>query len=125
MDIKKIDSITFGVKDLAKSAKFYTDVLGLPEIWRMDEAKGVGFGVGDNSATLNLFQEAPAPGAEVIIQVEDVATARGELEKKGVRFQGQIETLENIGKAAHFTDPDGSRLMLDHSIEHAREAGGR
>ncbi len=123
MDIKKIDSITFSVKDLAKSAKFYADVLGLPEIWRMAEARGAGFGVGDNSATLNLFQRSPAPGAEIVIQVEDVGTARGELEKRGVAFAGKTETIENIGLAAHFRDPDGNRLMLlDYSIEHARES---
>jgi len=68
VDFKKIDSVTFPVKDYAKSATWYAETLGLPEIWRMDEQKGVGFGVGDNSATINLMQEPGAP--RLIIQVE-------------------------------------------------------
>ena len=110
VDIKKIDSITFPVKDYAKSAKWYVDTLGLEEIWRQDENKGVGFGVGDNSATLNLFEE---PGtARLIIQVERVEDARRELERKNVRFEGPTETIPGIGKFAGFKDPDGNRIEL-------------
>ena len=117
MKLMKIDSVTFPVKDYAKSAKWYTDTLGLSEIWRMDDRKGVGFGVGDNSATINLFQD-PAP-AQLIIQVERVADARRELEAKGVRFEGPTETLPGIGMFAGFRDPDGNRVaLLDYTIEH-------
>ena len=117
MDIKKIDSVTFPVKDYAKSAKWYADTLGFEEIWRQDENRGVGFGVGDNSATLNLFEE-PGP-ARLIIQVERVEDARRELEKKGVRFEGPTETVPEIGRFAGFRDPDGNRIwLLDYTIEH-------
>lgn len=117
MDIKKIDSVTFPVKDYAKSAAWYADKLGLSEIWRMEEQKGVGFGVGDNSATINLMQE-PGP-ARLIIQVERVEDARRELEAKGVRFEGPTETVPEIGRFAGFRDPDGNRIwLLDYSIEH-------
>jgi catechol 2,3-dioxygenase-like lactoylglutathione lyase family enzyme len=117
MKLMKIDSVTFPVKDYAKSAKFYADTLGLAEIWRMDDQKGVGFGVGDNSATLNLFEE-PGP-ARLIIQVERVEDARRDLEKKGVRFEGPTETVPGIGRFAGFLDPDGNRIwLLDYTIEH-------
>jgi CreA protein len=117
VDVKKVDSVTFAVRDIAASAKWYADKLGLAEIWRMDERKGVGFGVGDNSATINLFQETGAP--QLIIQVERVADARKELEAKGVRFEGATETLEGIGRFAGFNDPDGNRIaLLDYTIEH-------
>ncbi|TMB91390.1 MAG: VOC family protein [Chloroflexi bacterium] len=39
MKIMKVDSVTFPVKDYAKSAKWYSDTLGLPEIWRMEERR--------------------------------------------------------------------------------------
>lgn len=117
MKLMKIDSVTLPVKDYAKSAKWYAETLGLSEIWRMEDRKGVGFGVGDNSATINLFQ-SPDP-AQLIIQVERVADARRELEGKGVRFEGPTETLEGIGKFAGFRDPDGNRVaLLDYTIEH-------
>jgi CreA protein len=122
VDFKKIDSVTFPVKDYAKSAKWYAETLGLPEIWRMDEQKGVGFGVGDNSATINLMQEPGAP--RLIIQVERVEDARRELESKGVRFEGPTETVPGIGRFAGFHDPDGNRIwLLDYSIEHGEASG--
>jgi CreA protein len=122
MDLKKIDSVTFPVKDFAKSAKWYAETLGLPEIWRMDDQKGVGFGVGDNSATINLMQEPGPP--RLIIQVEQVEDARRELESKGVRFEGPTETVPGIGRFAGFRDPDGNRIwLLDYSIEHGEASG--
>ncbi len=117
MEIKKIDSVTLPVKDYRKSATWYADTLGLAEIWRMAEQKGVGFGVGDNSATINLSEE-PGP-ARLIIQVERVDDARRELEAKGVLFEGPTETVPEIGRFAGFRDPDGNRIwLLDYTIEH-------
>jgi catechol 2,3-dioxygenase-like lactoylglutathione lyase family enzyme len=119
MEIKKVDSVTLTVRDVNASATWYAETLGLPEIWRMDERKGVGFGVGDNSATLNLFEE-PGP-SRLIIQVERVEDARKELEAKGVRFEGPTETIPSIGRFAGFRDPDGNRIwLLDYTIEHGQ-----
>ncbi len=124
MEIKKIDSVTVRVRDAKKAAAFYTQVLGLPEIWSMQDGNSRGYGVGDNSATLNILQE-PSRESEVVIHVEDVTATREELERKGVRFDDPTFTIPEIGKAAHFRDPDGNRFMLlDYSIEHAREAAG-
>ena len=122
MDIKKVDSITFPVKDFTKSAAWYAEKLGLSEIWRMDDRKGVGFGVGDNSATINLFQDEGA--AQLIIQVDRVDDARKELERRGVRFEEATTTIEGIGKFAGFRDPDGNRIaLLDYTIEHGESSG--
>lgn len=122
MKIMKIDSVTLPVKDYQKSASWYTQTLGLPEIWRMEDRHGAGIGVGDNSATINLFQD-PGP-AQLIIQVDRVEDARRELEKKGVRFDGATQTLEGIGKFAAFRDLDGNSLaLLDYTIEHGESSG--
>jgi catechol 2,3-dioxygenase-like lactoylglutathione lyase family enzyme len=117
MKIMKIDSVTVPVKDYRKSAAWYTQTLGLPEIWRMDDRQGAGIGVGDNSASINLFQqEGPA---QLLIQVERVDEARRELERKGVRFDGETQTIDGIGKFAAFRDPDGNSFaILDYTIEH-------
>jgi catechol-2,3-dioxygenase len=42
VNIKKIDSVTLPVTDLKRSATFHADTLGLEEIWRQDENKGIG-----------------------------------------------------------------------------------
>lgn len=122
MKIMKVDSVTVPVRDYEKSAAWYTNTLGLPEIWRMEDRRGAGIGVGDNSATINLFEQ-PGP-AQLIIQVERVDEARRELERKGVRFDGETQTLEGIGKFAAFRDPDGNSLaLLDYTIEHGESSG--
>jgi catechol 2,3-dioxygenase-like lactoylglutathione lyase family enzyme len=117
LNIKKVDSVSIRVRDLDKSTTFYMDTLGLPEIWRMDETKMRGYGVGDNSATINL--EVGPPGMQLIIQVERVDEARRSLEAKGMRFEGPTETIPNIGKGARLRDPDGNEIyLMDYTIEH-------
>jgi CreA protein len=117
LNIKKVDSISIRVSDLDKSAKFYMETLGLPEIWRMDEQEMRGYGIGDNSATINL--EKGAPSMQLIIQVDRVDDARKTLEAKGVKFEGPTQTIPNIGKGVHFHDPDGNEIyLMDYTIEH-------
>ena len=70
LNIKKIDSVSIRVRDLDKATKFYTETLGLPEIFRMDEMNLRGYGVGDNSASINI--EPGKASMQLIIQVERV-----------------------------------------------------
>ncbi len=117
LNIKKVDSVSIRVRDLDKSSKFYTETLGLPEIWRMDDLDMRGYGIGDNTATINI--EKGAPSMQLIIQVERVDDARAALEAKGVKFTGPTDTIPNIGKAAGLRDPDGNEILLmDYTIEH-------
>ena len=122
MKIVKIDSVTLPVTDYRKSAAWYTETLGLPEIWRMEDRNGAGIGVGEDSATINLFQQSDP--AQILIQVERVDDARRELERKGVRFDGPTQTIAGIGKFAAFRDLDGNSLgLLDYHIEHGESSG--
>ncbi len=117
LGIKKVDSVSFRVKDLERAAKWYTETLGLPEIYRMDERHMRGYGIGDNSATLNV-QQGPG-GAQLVVQVDRVDKARTALEAKGVKFTGETVTIPGIGKGATLKDPDGNEIfLLDYTIEH-------
>ena len=117
LNIKKIDSVSIRVRDLDRATKFYTETLGLPEIFRMDEMNLRGYGVGDNSASINI--EPGKASMQLIIQVERVDDARKALEAKSVKFDGPTQTIPNIGKAAGFKDPDGNEILLmDYTIEH-------
>ena len=117
LNIKKIDSVSIRVRDLDKATKFYTETLGLPEIFRMDEMNLRGYGVGDNGASINI--EPGKASMQLIIQVERVDDARKALEAKSVKFDGPTQTIPKIGKAAGFKDPDGNEILLmDYTIEH-------
>jgi hypothetical protein len=51
--------------------------------------------------------------AHLALHVDHVATARAELEVRGVTFGG--ETFDTgVCQMAFFTDPDGNDLMLHH-----------
>ena len=49
----------------------------------------------------------------IALHVEDVAQARGELESRGVKFEGEIFDT-GVCHMAFFNDPDGNALMLHH-----------
>jgi predicted enzyme related to lactoylglutathione lyase len=56
-------------------------------------------------------REFKATSNEIALRVDDVATARAELEAKGVEFP--YETIDTtVCHMAPFTDPDGNALML-------------
>ena len=55
---------------------------------------------------------APSKGA-IALRVDDVAAARTELERRGVRFQGEIID-SGVCHQAIFEDPDGNALVLHH-----------
>jgi predicted enzyme related to lactoylglutathione lyase len=54
---------------------------------------------------------APQKNGHLALHVDDVDSARAELEGKGIQFFG--ETLDTgVCRMAFFTDPDGNDLML-------------
>jgi predicted enzyme related to lactoylglutathione lyase len=111
------DFICVPVKDYEASAKFYGEVLGLPFSKRWGSMPAGEFETG--SLTLALLepeafgQEYRTHGMPIALHVDDVATARSELESRGVEFRG--DTIDSgVCHMANFTDPDGNALMLHH-----------
>ena len=112
--ITGVDFVAVPSTDWQRSRAFYVDTLGL----RPDESTVAEFWVGGTCfgiyepATVGM-EFAPQKNAHIALHVEDVASARGELEAKGVEFSG--ETLDTgVCHMAFFTDPDGNDLMLHH-----------
>jgi catechol 2,3-dioxygenase-like lactoylglutathione lyase family enzyme len=113
MDVEKVDFVSVLTQDIPRAKEFYSAVLGL-EI----ESEGdsdLEFSLGQ--VTLDVFdpssfgQEfAPSP-AGIAIRVPDVATARAELEAKGVEFEGEI-VHTSVCDMTFFKDPDGNALIL-------------
>ena len=91
--------------------------LGLPCTARYGRVPGGEFETG--TLTLQVI-EAAAIGREfhanrgaIALHVEDVPSARIELESRGVSFNG--ETIDSgVCHIALFEDPDGNALMLHH-----------
>jgi catechol 2,3-dioxygenase-like lactoylglutathione lyase family enzyme len=107
------------VTDLAKSKRYYTDVLGFKLLDSSDqEAK---LDVGDLVLTLRveptnmlvqfLRKSGRLLGDWIVFHTEEIKKTSNDLRAAGVAFPAGIET-SLIGQVAYFTDPDGYSLAL-------------
>ncbi len=125
MLIKGADFVAVPSQDWKRSRAFYVDTLGL----RPDETGDAEFWVGDTcfgiyEPTSFGMEFAPQKNAHIALHVDDVATARAELEQKGIEFNG--DTFDTgVCHMAFFTDPDGNDLMLHHRYLPRSEAPPR
>ena len=113
MDVERVDFVSVLTEDIPRARVFYGETLGLPI--ETESENDMEFTLGQ--VTLDVFNPAsagqefaPSP-AGIAIRVADVAKAREELERKGVRFDGEIVDT-GVCHFAFFKDPDGNRLML-------------
>ena len=110
--IGKVDVVGVPSRDAERSRRFYLETLELPQ----DENARFEFWVGDTCFGIweperfgGTFE--PQANGIALLHVDDVATARAELEAKGVEFDG--ETFDTgVCHMATFLDPDGNPLVL-------------
>jgi catechol 2,3-dioxygenase-like lactoylglutathione lyase family enzyme len=108
----KIDSVGIPSTNTERSRAFYVETLGL----RPDERSGNEFWIGQTC--FGIWEPArfgaefqPQGNSIALIHVEDVESARKDLEAKGVEFAG--ETFDTgVCHMASFKDPDGNELTL-------------
>jgi predicted enzyme related to lactoylglutathione lyase len=111
----RVSMISIGVKDPERSAKFYTETLGLPILGKPGEVTLVK--AGDITIVLNHPLWNAAHGAivgavEIIFQVESVDASHQDLKGRGCTFVAPPHEITPGMWAATFTDPDGHRLTV-------------
>jgi predicted enzyme related to lactoylglutathione lyase len=112
-----VDFVPFSTQDLDRSMDFYGTKLGLPRSVYVPERNYAEFETGNVTLSI-VVGEAMGIGHNVnrtamALHVDDVAAARGELERRGVQFHGDILDT-GVCHMAFFEDPDGNALMLHH-----------
>jgi predicted enzyme related to lactoylglutathione lyase len=115
--ITGVDFVTVSTRDFDAAVEFYGSVLGLPCTSRYGQKPGAEFETGSLTiAVLESQQFGMEPQTNnhpIALQVDDVETARAELESRGVVFNP--DTLDSgVCHMAFFADPDGNALMLHH-----------
>ncbi|MDX6690114.1 MAG: hypothetical protein QOG15_1571 [Solirubrobacteraceae bacterium] len=117
MNITGVDFITVPTKNFEQASEFYANVLGLERSIQWGSMPAAEFETG--SLTIAVMQSDAfgipfAPHSHPIaLHVDDVDTARTELEAHGVTFAP--ETIDSgVCHMAYFKDPDGNALMLHH-----------
>ncbi len=122
MKIQGVGHVVLKVRDLERSARFYTEALGLKEVGRF-QGRMVFFSAGQNHhdlAVLAVGPEAPAPPeqavglAHVALKIGDdlevLRQAKAELEAHGVPIRGLRDHV--VSQSIYCEDPDGNTIEL-------------
>jgi catechol 2,3-dioxygenase-like lactoylglutathione lyase family enzyme len=108
----KVDSIGIPSTNTERSRAFYVETLGLRPDERSSNEFWIGetcFGIWEPARFGAEFQ--PQGNSIALIHVDDVESARKDLEAKGVEFDG--DTFDTgVCHMATFKDPDGNPLTL-------------
>jgi predicted enzyme related to lactoylglutathione lyase len=115
MVIERTDFYSVPVQDMARAKVFYRDTLGMrsPDWeapWPEIETGNVSLYLIDPTAVGREFVQHTA---HVALRVSDVEEARGELEAKGLEFDGATRD-SGVCFMAFFKDSEGNQLMLHH-----------
>jgi predicted enzyme related to lactoylglutathione lyase len=111
-----INVVSIPVPDLDAARIFYRDTLGLgPPLYDLPEAGWIEFATGGDHGNVAVTtaggEQAGAPGATVVLNVEDCEAAVAELRTRGVRCDDP-ETFPGYVTFASFRDPFGNRLQM-------------
>lgn len=113
--ITRVDFMTIPTQDVATTAAFYRETLGLEQAPHTVDQPFAEFDLG--GTTLSVWdpttagQTFTANTNPVALHTDDVPAMRTQLEGSGVTFFG--ETVDTgVCHMAFFADPDGNPLML-------------
>lgn len=121
----KLGHIVIKVRDLERSRRFYTDVMGLRQTGVIEQRMAF-FAAGNDShdlAIMAIGEEAPGPeGGRVGLnhfayQVENESDLRdwyAHLQAHDVRIVGTTD--HGVAKGIYFLDPDGNQLEVTYEV---------
>jgi predicted enzyme related to lactoylglutathione lyase len=116
VEVERTDFISVPVTDMERAKRFYAETLQLPWV-NEGEQQWPEFQLGENVSLYlidptNVGQTFQGPHrAYIALRVPDVGETRGQLEERGVEFEGDIFDT-GVCHMAFFHDPDGNALML-------------
>ena len=121
MQLEGIDHVALGVRDIERSVKWYTEVLGFERLHE-DMWDGVPTFIGKKNTGIALFpasadaKSSTSTHREIRMlhlafraNRENFLAAQRELEKRGIKFEFQDH---EISHSIYFRDPDGHALEI-------------
>ena len=109
-----------GVSDLERSIAWYRDTLGFELLYRLDDNAWCELRTGVERVNVGLSQVEQAGGkggATLTFGVEDIESAKAELDGRGVRQDGPIRDIPGLVRLLTFYDPDDNALMLYEDMQ--------
>jgi predicted enzyme related to lactoylglutathione lyase len=113
MKIRGTDFVMYQVSDIARAARFYRDILGLPQEVYSKEWNWAEFNCGNVTLSLHGGVKLPKKmaGGRIALAVKNVRRAYAELKKKRVRVV-QAPQDYSVCQAMVIADPDGNAVIL-------------
>lgn len=112
--LKRINHITYNVKDKDAALKWYQEVLGLKQIPKMVNSDHLYWLQLPSGAMVHIIENPDAPSLpshHSAFEVDDIEAARGALFGKGIEAT-DIQTRHDGQRAFYINDPDGNRIEL-------------
>ena len=121
MELEGIDHVALGVRDIERSVKWYTEVLGFERLHEgMWDGVPTFIGKGDTGialfparsdakSTSSSHRELRMLHLAFRADQENFLAAQRELEKRGIKFEFQDH---EIAHSIYFRDPDGHQLEI-------------
>ncbi len=116
-EVKGVDFVPLPSRDIEAAVRFYGETLGLHRSVYRPERNFAEFETGNltlsviNAEAMGIGHHPV--GTHIALHVDDVQSARAELEARGVAFDGEVLDT-GVCHMAFFHDPDGNALMLHH-----------
>lgn len=113
MKIRGTDFVMYQVSNLARAARFYRDILGLPQEIYSGQWQWAEFNCGNVTLALHGGVKLPKKisGGRIALAVKDVRAAHDELKRKRVRVLKK-PTDFSVCWAMEVADPDGNTVIL-------------
>jgi catechol 2,3-dioxygenase-like lactoylglutathione lyase family enzyme len=127
IEIKRIDHLNMGVRDIAETENFYRDLFGFEEKERGIGKDGEPFAIIGSADRVYLciyeYGDLPLPDENLFIHhfgfyVDDLALALKELEERDIELNYGCVVQQGKSRSAYITDPNG------YEIELAEKLGG-
>jgi len=115
---KKLEVVSYPVRDWQRAKKFYSETLGLPVAFFIgDEIGWMEFGDKESTHLAISLWNGPEPfpardgGATAVLAVDDAHPTVAGLRRRGVQCDDPIG-IPGMVTYASFYDPDGNRLQV-------------
>ena len=127
IEIKRIDHLNMGVRNIAETENFYRDLFGFEEKERGIGKDGEPFAIIGSADRVYLciyeYGDLPLPDDNLFIHhfgfyVDDFALALKELEERDIELNYGCVVQQGKSRSAYITDPNG------YEIELAEKLGG-
>lgn len=113
------------VTNLDRSVAWYSEVLGMTLLYRMDDMAWceLSTGVARVNVGLSEVEEAGGKGgATLTFGVADIDVAKAALDAAGVRQDGPVQDIPGMVRLLTFYDPDDNALMFYQDLQAAHDA---